>query len=59
MLVEEGEYRRAEACFYARGAAREAQLKALDEDDDEAFAKLRRPRAVFAERRALLQETKW
>ena len=41
MLVEEGEYRRAEACFTSAARRAEAQLKALDEDDDEAFAKLK------------------
>ena len=41
MLVEEGEHRRAEACFTSAARRAEAQLKALDEDDDEAFAKLK------------------
>ena len=41
MLVGEGEHRRAEACFTRAARRAEAQLKALDEDDDEAFAKLK------------------
>ena len=41
MLVAEGECRRAEACFTRAARRAEAQLKALDDDDDEAFAKLK------------------
>ena len=41
MLLGEGECRRAEACFTRAARRAEAQLKALDEDDDEAFAKLK------------------
>lgn len=39
MLVGEGGWRRAEACFTRGARCAEAHLKALDEDDDEAYVK--------------------